>query len=448
MELEFKPVVAGDIDRLRPFYGLRPNKTCDSVFLDSFLWKDYYHVQCAVSEGRAVLWLMEKDGQVSTAMPLCREEDLPYFFQQMVDYFSGVQSSLFSQEIPSASSVDFNAIVENLNSGKDQSLTFQVDGEDYTVKLEGKNGVGNYKNTQAVIDAINSKLSREFGSGKVNFSTKKDPSNAVYDFVVVESSEHRINFTSDNINGGGAKAFGFAENQTNVLGKDTTWNDAGLIGEIKVNGGAAINILDNPTLETVAFRLQTAIGGNAKVEYKDGRFNITGLTNDVIIEGVDGNVTNPDGSVVKKNPVNMMFGKSTIEISHKSYRPLISKQVKNTDFLKGKLKITVGETTTDINVNTLGTSESFDNLLQELRNVTGGTVTYADNKIQIDGVELTIEGTDADGKALMNSLFGSDTISNHTPADITAGQNARLTVDGTVIERNSNTFELDGITME
>lgn len=36
MELEFKPVVAGDIDRLRPFYGLRPNKTCDSVFLDSF----------------------------------------------------------------------------------------------------------------------------------------------------------------------------------------------------------------------------------------------------------------------------------------------------------------------------------------------------------------------------------------------------------------------------
>ena len=33
-------------------------------------------------------------------------------------------------------------------------------------------------------------------------------------------------------------------------------------------------------------------------------------------------------------------------------------------------------------------------------------------------------------------------------AQVTAGQNARLTVDGTVIERNSNTFELDGITME
>ena len=40
MKLDFKPVVAGDIEKLKPFYGLRPNKACDSVFLDCFLWKD------------------------------------------------------------------------------------------------------------------------------------------------------------------------------------------------------------------------------------------------------------------------------------------------------------------------------------------------------------------------------------------------------------------------
>lgn len=95
MNLEFRPVVAEDIDRLRPFYGLRPNKACDSVFLDCFLWKDYYHVQCAVSEERAALWLMEKDGQISTAMPLCREEDLPYFFNQLVEYFDTVLQKPF-----------------------------------------------------------------------------------------------------------------------------------------------------------------------------------------------------------------------------------------------------------------------------------------------------------------------------------------------------------------
>lgn len=90
MNLDFKPLVAEDIDRLRPFYGLRPNKTCDSVFLDCFIWKDYYHVQCAVSETRAALWLMERDGQTSTAMPMCREEDLPYFFRQLEEYFAAV----------------------------------------------------------------------------------------------------------------------------------------------------------------------------------------------------------------------------------------------------------------------------------------------------------------------------------------------------------------------
>lgn len=48
MDLKFRPVEAKDIDRLEPFVGLRPNKTCDSAMLDSFLWKDYYNVRIAV----------------------------------------------------------------------------------------------------------------------------------------------------------------------------------------------------------------------------------------------------------------------------------------------------------------------------------------------------------------------------------------------------------------
>ncbi len=90
MELQFHPVTSDDIEILRPFYELRPNKTCDSVFLDCFLWKDYYHVQCTVAENRAALLLMKKDGVFFTAMPLCKEEDLPYFFQKLVDYFDNV----------------------------------------------------------------------------------------------------------------------------------------------------------------------------------------------------------------------------------------------------------------------------------------------------------------------------------------------------------------------
>lgn len=107
MNLEFKPVVAEDIDKLRPFYGLRPNKACDSVFLDCFLWKDYYQVQCAVSENRAALWLMEKDGQVSTAMPMCKEEDLPYFFNQLVEYFEQVLHKPFYITLADEEAVEY-----------------------------------------------------------------------------------------------------------------------------------------------------------------------------------------------------------------------------------------------------------------------------------------------------------------------------------------------------
>ena len=107
MNLNFKPVEAEDMSRLRPFYGLRPNRTCDSVFLDSFLWKDYYKVKCAVSEDRAALWLMEKDGILSSAMPLCKEEDLPHFFYQMVDYFDNVLHKPFHISLADAEAVEY-----------------------------------------------------------------------------------------------------------------------------------------------------------------------------------------------------------------------------------------------------------------------------------------------------------------------------------------------------
>jgi flagellar capping protein FliD len=367
---------------------------------------------------------------------------------------TGVQSSLFSQEITSGTSVDFDAIVNNLNSGRDQSLTFQVDGADFTVKLEGKNGVGNYKNAQAVIDAVNSKLSREFGGGKVNFSLKEDPDNAGMNYVTVQSSEHAVSFTSDNVTNGGADVFGFAGGETNVLGKDTTWDAAGMAGKIKVNG-TEVSITGSTTLETVANRLQAAIGGNAKVEYKDGRFNITGLTGNVKIEGVEGDITDPDGNIIKKNPVEIMFGKKSIQ-SVPNIKTVTSNAVNDTGILKGKLKLTLEDgTSQEINVNNLSIPKNFADLAAEIQNKAGAGVTVSytsDGKIQIQGTSkgFTMEGTDTNGKALMNSLFGQDgiTFSSQMTAEVTAGQNAVLTVDGTVIERNTNTFELDGITME
>lgn len=88
MDLQFKTVNIDNIGDVLPFYNLRHNKTCDSVFLESFIWKEYYHVQYAIWEGKALLWLMESGGKCFSAMPLCREEDLPDAFKAIEKYFN------------------------------------------------------------------------------------------------------------------------------------------------------------------------------------------------------------------------------------------------------------------------------------------------------------------------------------------------------------------------
>lgn len=88
MNLNFKPVEAEDLEKLNPFFCKRPNKTCDSVFLDSFIWREYYNVRYAVSDDKAILWLMDLDGKTGSAMPICSEEDLEYYFWKLVEYFN------------------------------------------------------------------------------------------------------------------------------------------------------------------------------------------------------------------------------------------------------------------------------------------------------------------------------------------------------------------------
>ena len=80
MDLKFKPVEAEDIMEMTPLFCQRPNKTCDSVALDSFIWRYYYHVEFAIRDGKAIQWLMEENGVKHSAMPMCKEEDLPHYF--------------------------------------------------------------------------------------------------------------------------------------------------------------------------------------------------------------------------------------------------------------------------------------------------------------------------------------------------------------------------------
>lgn len=83
----------------------------------------------------------------------------------------------------------------------------------------------------------------------------------------------------------------------------------------------------------------------------------------------------------------------------------------------------------------------------------GFTVSFENGVFGINdttpGSELLISGDD-DGKALLKQMFGSKEIKLSTPniandaANIKAGQNAILSVNGQPIERNTNDFNIDG----
>ena len=90
MSLQFQPLTADAIDVMSPYYELRTNMTCDSVFLDGFLWKEFYQVRYSVHEGKALYWIMTVNGEDYGAMPMCREEDLPFAFHELKDYFNNV----------------------------------------------------------------------------------------------------------------------------------------------------------------------------------------------------------------------------------------------------------------------------------------------------------------------------------------------------------------------
>lgn len=126
MDLTFQPVTYSDIGKMMPYYFLRPNQTCDSVFLETILWRKYYNVQYAIWEGRALLWLAELDGKKFSAMPMCKPEDLPEAFGAIERYFNE------NLGLPLVINLADQFAVDLLNLPRDRYLVEeQVDSRDY-----------------------------------------------------------------------------------------------------------------------------------------------------------------------------------------------------------------------------------------------------------------------------------------------------------------------------
>ncbi len=88
MCLNFKPISENDIENISYYFKLRSNKTCDSVFLDVYLWKDFYNVKFAIWQNKALLITMVIDGEDYCALPMCKEEHIKEAFNVLLDYFN------------------------------------------------------------------------------------------------------------------------------------------------------------------------------------------------------------------------------------------------------------------------------------------------------------------------------------------------------------------------
>lgn len=88
--LVFEPFGEEDVRNLRHYFYMRPNRTCDSAPLDSYLWRNYYKVRRCIVNDECVLMMMEDADITAASMPLCPEEKLPAYFKLQERYFNEV----------------------------------------------------------------------------------------------------------------------------------------------------------------------------------------------------------------------------------------------------------------------------------------------------------------------------------------------------------------------
>ena len=112
-KLQFSVLRAEDSKHIAPYFYRRPNRTCDSCALDSYLWREYCDIMVAEEEDKALFLLMDREGEKYTAMPYCDEEDLPIYFQRIEEYFNQVLNQPLKIYLADEEAVKFLTLEEN-----------------------------------------------------------------------------------------------------------------------------------------------------------------------------------------------------------------------------------------------------------------------------------------------------------------------------------------------
>lgn len=356
---------------------------------------------------------------------------------------AGAQSRLFSKDIETSNTAGapdglagLDAVQAFLYNGEDVKFTFRVDDEDVTITLAGKKESSLYKTRQNVVDAFNAQFDKKFGTGKIALSISADPDDAANSKLVLSSKEHKIEFPAGASDS--AATLGFTAG-TNLLETGEDLAKMGLSGTLTIGGNtfdtANPTVAYPATVQGLMDFLKDGLG-DANVKFENGRINIANL-----------NGKDVSGSMAKS-----LFGTNKLGFTPVSNSVTSNKL--NAEPTTGKVTVNVNGRLTEIDFADLSGEKPMDKLLKAIQEAGNGiTANYTDGCLTISGgyTEFSLNGTDADGKNIIKSLFNAESFiytSKNMTAEVTAGQNAKLTVDGVVVERNTNIFEIDGINME
>lgn len=93
MNLDFKIITKDDIETISSYFDLRSNKTCDSVFLDIYLWKNFYNVKFCI-DNDTLFFTMIIDNITFACMPFCTSENLSSSFEVLKNHFNNIGEKL------------------------------------------------------------------------------------------------------------------------------------------------------------------------------------------------------------------------------------------------------------------------------------------------------------------------------------------------------------------
>lgn len=94
--MEYRPLTAEDAMRLKPFYSIRPNKSCDAAPLCQYIYRYFYRVKFCEFEDALLIMFCSDDGEIYGFLPYCRPEKVAFYFKLQEIYFNKVLKMPFA----------------------------------------------------------------------------------------------------------------------------------------------------------------------------------------------------------------------------------------------------------------------------------------------------------------------------------------------------------------